>query len=235
MINTITIKGVNCYLISAGDGFVLIDTGYARSRAAVDEALQSSGCQPGKLKLILITHGDFDHTGNAASLREKYGVKIAMHRADAGMVEDSDMLSGRKMGERALMRIVMKVMLLFMGGGKFDRFTPDIFLEDGEDLSGYGFAGRVLHIPGHSRGSIAILADSGDLFCGDLLENTGAAKGKQPALNSLIDELPAAKASVERLGALPIQTVYPGHGPAFPMQPFLEAYRKKNPSTNRAS
>lgn len=229
MITTITIDGVNCFLVSAGEGFVLIDTGYAKSRAAVEEALQKAGCRPGDLKLILITHGDFDHTGNGAYLREKYGVKVAMHRAEAGVVEYGDMLKGRKIGERWLMRVIMKVMVVFMGGGKFNRFTPDLILEDGQDLSPFGFAARVLHIPGHSRGSIAFLTESGDLFCGDLLENSGAEKGKPPSLNSLIDDLAVAKASVEKLSALPIQTVFPGHGDPFPMEAFLDGYRKRQP------
>lgn len=225
---TITIDGVNCYLISTQEGFVLVDTGYAKSRTAMERALQDAGCLPGTLKLILITHGDFDHTGNAAYLRGKYGAKIAMHRADTGMVEQGDMLAGRKMGERPLMRLLMAVMKPFLGIGKFERFTPDICLEDGADLSGYGFAAQALHMPGHSKGSLAYLMESGDLLCGDLLENSGAPK-KKPALNSLIDDLAVARASVEKLNALPIQTVYPGHGPAFLMQPFLEAYRQRQP------
>lgn len=228
MITTITIDNVNCYLVNTGEGFVLIDTGYAKSRSALEEALQKAGCQPGDLKLILITHGDFDHTGSGAYLREKYGVKIAMHREEAGVVEFGDMLKARKIGERWLMRVMMKVMVVFMGGGRFDRFSPDIFLGDGDDLSAYGFAARVLHIPGHSRGSIAFLTESGDLFCGDLLENSGAPK-KKPSLNSLIDELPVAKASVEKLSVLPIQTVFPGHGDPFPMEQFVENYRQREP------
>ncbi len=229
MITTITIDGVNCFLVDTGEGFVLIDTGYAKSRPALEEALQKAGCQPCDLKLILITHGDFDHTGNGAYLRDYYGVIIAMHREDAVVVEFGDMLKARKIGERWLMRVMMKVMVVFMGGGRFDRFSPDIFLGDGDDLSAYGFAARVLHIPGHSRGSIAFLAASGDLFCGDLLENSGVEKGKPPSLNSLIDDLAVAKACVEKLSALPIQTVFPGHGDPFPMAGFLEAYRKRQP------
>ena len=109
MIHTITHAGVNCYLFNSVDGFVLIDTGFGKSRAAVVQALEDAGCRPGLLKLILITHGDFDHTGNAAHLRDRYGAKIAMHRGDAGVTEFGDMLKGRKMGERALMRVMMKV------------------------------------------------------------------------------------------------------------------------------
>jgi hydroxyacylglutathione hydrolase len=42
------------------------------------------------------------------------------------------------------------------------------------------------------RGSVGILTAGGDLFCGDLLENYD-----RPALNSIMDDLAAANASVE--------------------------------------
>ena len=80
---------------------------------------------------------------------------------------------------------------ILFGFGKSERFTPDFYLDEGDDLSDYGFDARVLHIPGHSKGSIGILAAGGDLFCGDLLECTG-----RPALNSIMDDLAAGNASV---------------------------------------
>jgi glyoxylase-like metal-dependent hydrolase (beta-lactamase superfamily II) len=54
------------------------------------------------------------------------------------------------------------------------------------------------------------------LFIGDLLENT-----KQPALNSIMDDRAAAQASVEKLKALPVKIVYPGHGQPFPLELYL--------------
>ncbi len=204
---------VNCYLVETGAGFVLIDTGSSNIRANLEKELEAAGCTPGKLKLILITHGDFDHTGNAAYLRAKFGVKIAMHADDYGMVERGDMFWNRKKGN-FLIKIVAPILV---GFGKSDRFTPDIALEDGCDLSEYGFAAKVLSIPGHSRGSIGILTASGDLFCGDLLDGTN-----EPVLSSIMDDLATAHASVEKLRRLEIKTVYPGHGMPFPMEHFIK-------------
>lgn len=204
-----TISGMaNCYLVGAGNGkFVLIDTGASFYRGAVDRELMSAGCRAGNLSLIILTHGDMDHSGNGAYLRLKYGAKIAMHQADAGMVERGDMSWNRKTGGTA--RILFK--LPFVRLSKGNRFTPDVYLADGQDLTGYGFPdARILHLPGHSKGSICILTGDGDLFCGDLFTNRG-----QPALNSIIDDLAAAKTSLERLKGLPIKTVYPGHGKPF--------------------
>ena len=204
---------VNCYLIDTGSGHVLIDTGSSNRRADLERELEGAGCKPGSLKLIVLTHGDFDHTGNAAYLRGKLGAKTAMHREDAGMIERGDMFFNRKR-PNALIRALLP---LVFGLGKSDRFKPDVYLEDGYDLSPYGFEARVLHIPGHSKGSIGVLTARGDLFCGDLLENTA-----KPALNAIMDDLTAANTSVARLRGMSIATVYPGHGKPFAMELFIQ-------------
>ena len=200
---------VNCYLVETGDAYVLIDTGCSNSRTDLDNELDGAGCRPGNLALIVLTHGDFDHAGNAACLRAKYGAPIAMHSDDVGMVERGDLFAGRKKGPR-LVRLVAPVLFRF---GRSQRFSPDLRVEDGQDLSGYGFEARVISLPGHSKGSVGVLTADADLFCGDLLMNT-----ERPSLNSIMDDAAAADASVERLRGLGIRIVYPGHGVSFPIE-----------------
>lgn len=207
---------VNCYLVRSGDRYILIDTGIATRRGVIEAELISAGCQPGNLDLILLTHGDFDHCGNAAYLRNKFDTKIAMHYDDTGMVERGDMFWNRKPPNMLLRTVVG----LFFRLHTSDRCTPDLYIQDGDDLSGYGLDAQVIHIPGHSRGSIGILTTSGDLFGGDLLANVD-----QPVLWSIIDDAAAARASVEKLKRYPITTVYPGHGKPFPMEQFIKHTR----------
>ncbi len=73
---------VNCYRITTERGFVLVDTGTRKQRAKLEERLWADDCDRASLKLILITHGDFDHIGSAAYLRRKFGAPIAMHEGD---------------------------------------------------------------------------------------------------------------------------------------------------------
>lgn len=207
---------VNCYLIETDTGYILIDTGCSNKRTDLEKELESAGCKPGNLKLIVLTHGDFDHTGNAAYLCKKFGTKIAMHYDDSGMVERGDMFWNRKKGN-ILIRMMVPILFKF---SKSERFKPDLYIEDGYDLSEYGFGAKVLHIPGHSKGSIGILTASGDLFCGDLLANRD-----KPVLNSIMDDSDAANASVEKLRSLKISTIYPGHGKPFPMELFIKIHR----------
>ena len=207
---------VNCYLIETDIGYILIDTGCSNRRTNLEKELESAGSKPGNLKLIVLTHGDFDHTGNAAYLREKYGTKIAMHYDDSGMVEHGDMFWNRKK-PNILIRMMTPILFRF---GKSKRFKPDLFVGDGYNLSEYGLDARVLHIPGHSKGSIGILTAGGDLFCGDLLANID-----KPDLWSIIDDSTVANASVEKLKRLEVETVYPGHGKPFPMELFIKNNR----------
>ncbi|MDO8987935.1 MAG: MBL fold metallo-hydrolase, partial [Coriobacteriia bacterium] len=95
---------------------------------------------------------------------------------------------------------------------------PDVLLAEGDELSEYGLDARVLHFPGHSAGSIGILTADGDLFCGDLLINSG-----EPQRNTIVDEPTDMDASYNRLAALNIQTVYPGHGEPFAFEALQRA------------
>jgi len=213
---------VNCYLIETGTGYVLIDTGGSNKRAELENELTSAGGKPGHLNLIVLTHGDFDHTGNAAYLCEKFDAPIAIHADDSGMVERGDMFWNRQKGN-LLFRMMFRMLPFLFGFGQAERFKPDFFLNDGSDLSEYGLDARVLAIPGHSKGSIGILTAGGDLFCGDLLENYD-----RPATNSIMDDSTAGDASVEKLSSLEINTVYPGHGNPFAMDAFLTSHRGNN-------
>jgi hydroxyacylglutathione hydrolase len=199
---------VNCYLIKADSGCMLIDTGCGNSRDKLEKELLEAGGE-GNLKFVVLTHGDFDHSGNAAYLRQRFGAKIAMHRDDSAIVERGDIFAGRQRSNFFFRRLAP----VLFGFGKSKRFKPDLYLEDGYDFAEYGFEAKVVHIPGHSQGSIGILTAGGELFGGDLV-----IKKSKPERNSLIDDPAAAEASIKKLKSLKIRTVYPGHGRPFPME-----------------
>ena len=203
---------INCYLIENREGYVLIDTGCSNRRSKLEEELKAAGCRPGNLKLIVLTHGDFDHAGNAAYISRKFGAEIAIHINDSGIVEHGDMFRNRKKRNDPF-KLIAPVVFRF---GKSDRFKPNILLLDGDELSKYGLEAKVVHIPGHTKGSIGILTADGGLFCGDMFTNRD-----RPTLNAIIDDLEEAKASFEKLKELKINAVYPGHGKPFYMDKLL--------------
>jgi len=207
-IRTLALRASNAYLVKGDIGYVLIDTGFRFDRSRLEEGLRAARCGPGDLRLIVVTHGDPDHSGNAAFLREAYGTRIAIHRAEAPAVERGDMFLSR--GPLSLPRRLLKPIAGLFRLRKRDRFSPDLHLKDGERLDEHGLHATVLHVPGHSAGSIAVLNDDGDFFSGDFLENR-----RRPSIATLVDDRDALTQSFERIRSLPIHTVYPGHGAPF--------------------
>jgi hydroxyacylglutathione hydrolase len=201
----------NAYLLKTKTGFVLIDTGFSWQRGKLRKTLETAGCKPGDLKLVVITHADFDHTGNCAWLQKKFKVPIAIHRAESAVVERGRMLLSRKNRRGVFARLMVVVMGLFI----FRRFKPDVYVGEGDDLARYGLGARIYHIPGHSMGSIGILVSGGDFFCGDLLTNE-----KKPDKSTLVDDAAEMDASIERLKSLDIKIIYPGHGRPFTMAEY---------------
>jgi hydroxyacylglutathione hydrolase len=209
-IETIRLAAVNSYLLRAGDGFLLIDTGKPEKRGVLERRLRSAGCAPGHLRLIVLTHGDYDHAGNAAYLRAKFGAPVGMHAADVPRVQTGDWRLGMK-PKPDKFPLLFRTMSVFIRPGAFDTFTPDSMLQDGQDLGSFGLDAEVLHLPGHTAGSIGVLTADGDLFCGDLMD---AMLGR-PGLEFFIDDMPAAEASLARLRQLGVAAVHPGHGKTF--------------------
>jgi glyoxylase-like metal-dependent hydrolase (beta-lactamase superfamily II) len=182
----------------------------------LEHELESAGCRPDHLILVLATHGDSDHVGSCVWLRQKYAAQIALHRAEVEVVQKGDPALNKKIPRNlmgALIRGILKLVMLKPS----DRFTPDILLEDDDKLTGYGLNAQVLHIPGHSNGSIGVLTPGGEFFCGDLLTNLG-----NPAPGLGIFDQAEFEATLYRLKQLNIQKVYPGHGKPFQWEQFIK-------------
>lgn len=216
-VTTINLGGVNCYLLQSDQGFVLIDTGFQTQRSKLEQKLDEAGCKPGSLKLILLTHGDIDHVGNCAYLQEKYGAPAAIHAQDAPMVEQGNMGANRKTKPDKL-SLVFKIMMVFTRRlaekHPFKKFKPDLTVDEGFDLGKYGLAAKILNLPGHSKGSIGVLTDNGDLFCGDMYYN-------MPGFR-FVDDMKDHQASVKKLDSLSIKKVYPGHGKPFMLSAVIK-------------
>jgi hydroxyacylglutathione hydrolase len=206
---------VNCYLVRTGSGFILIDTGFPKCQTALEDELERAGVKAGNLPLILITHGDGDHTGNAAFLRRKFGGRIAVHPLETAALKGGDDTLSRTRSrlQRVFDKIMLAIVRLFINLGKAEGCSPDLLVEEGFDLSPFGWNARVLHVPGHSRGSIGVLTAGRDFLCGDLFWNF-----KRPSPHPILDDKAAYRSSVERLREARVGTVYPGHGEPFTLE-----------------
>ncbi|MDF2936307.1 MAG: hypothetical protein K0Q90_1680 [Paenibacillaceae bacterium] len=228
----IDLGGVNSYLVEAEEGFVLVDTGghlvldknFDNRRQRLTDALEKAGCTPGRLRLIVLTHGDNDHAANAAYLRQTLQAPIALHPADLPLVVNPDLplLMGSFRYRSLVLRLVFRLMKskITLVTRKtledFEAFQPDIALEDGMNLNGYGIEARVISLPGHTPGSVGLLFRDGSLLSGDTLVNN-----KKPAGAPNAADFKALSQSITRLKGMDIYTVYPGHGMPFSFRELL--------------
>ncbi len=222
----IDLKGVNCYLIKTGEGFLLVDTGghlttdkeYTDRYTELKAVLVKEGCAVGSLKVVILTHGDSDHAANVVKIKNDFHPMIAMHEKDLELVQQPTL---DKVMENSRFSSPMNRLLFFLFRkpirkmmqkvlSDFDAFTPDILLADGEDLSRFGVDAKILHLPGHTAGSIGILTGKGDLICGDIFANS---KVPLPAPNAL--DFHQMNHSINSLKGKNIKKVYPGHGEPF--------------------
>ncbi len=222
----IDLGGINSYLLKFDCGFILIDTGghlvmdkeFTNRSELLEQSLEKHSCNYENLKLILLTHGDNDHVCNAAYLRNKYKTKIALHKDDWYLVQNPNINDFMKsFNFRSLLfKLVFKIMknvihkVTVKTIEDFQLFTPDISVDESFKLRDFGFDGDVIHIPGHTPGSICILTNSGDLIVGDTLTNM---KKPEVAPNAL--DFNRLYESVNKLKAYKINMVYPGHGEPF--------------------
>jgi hydroxyacylglutathione hydrolase len=226
-LRAIDVGGVYCFLFETDRGFVLVDTGFAFQRGVLEAALEAAGCEPGRLALIVLTHGDGDHVGNCAYLKAKYGAKVAMHREDA-LSAGGDPGQGRKvrLGLLSILEIFTAFGLAFKamkaGSMKMEPFEVDFFLEEGRSLEDYGVDATVVHLPGHSRGSIGLLMRDGRLIAGDLFMNLVA-----PNLSSIRLGGGETASSLGRLDGLGVREILPSHGRPFDWKRYANSLKRK--------
>ena len=222
----IDLGGINSYLVKSEEGFLLVDTGghitmdkvFTNRLEKLKEELDKAGVNEDNLKLIILTHGHNDHAANAAYLRELYHTKIAMHPLDAEQVEKPDMdkmmssFQYRSVALTLLFKILKKKITKINQKtiDDFTPFTPDILLGDGDELSQYGFDVKIIHIPGHTQGSIGLLTGEGELICGDILANM-----KKPGKAPNAEDFQTLDKSIQKISNLKVVKLYPGHGKPF--------------------
>ena len=181
---------VNCYLLGdeATHEAVIIDPGDAPRQVLA--RLNKHGL---KLTAILCTHAHFEHVLGIRALQEATGARLLLHQADLPVLHN-----------------VPAQTRLWLGQEAEAPPEPDGFLNEGDVVHTGSIALRVVHVPGHSPGSVAFVDDEDKLvFAGDTLFAGSIGRTDIPGgdydtlMDSIHDKL------------LPLDDayrVYPGHG-----------------------
>lgn len=127
-----------------------------------------------KVRHVINTHGHWDHTSGNARAVKKTGATLLIHEADAEHARS----------------IPNRVLSLTLGG----RVSPEPvrLLHGGETIPLGRQSLDIIHTPGHTPGSICVLA-GGNLFTGDTLFTEGMGRTDMPGgsqttiMNSIIN------------------------------------------------
>lgn len=195
------VRGAQAYLYEGPDGLAVIDPGYTGSYRAVLRCMANHGHPPSHLRWVILTHHHVDHAGTALPLCEATGAGLALHEADAPYL-----IAGRpreRMTAWGLMDWLPSGLAKFLvtcAGCETRK------LVDGDVICGL----RVIHAPGHTPGSICLLAQDDDtLFVGDVLNNERGLQRPPWMVNR--DHRMAWNAPL-RLATMTYERAYFGHG-----------------------
>ena len=177
--------GANTYAIISDGHAIVIDPSVTVN--AIASAVADEGAV---IDAVVLTHGHFDHIVSIDTMRDALGIEVYIHEADAEMLTD-----GSK-----------NAFLTFFGRDRAYR-PADKTLKDGDILKVGEAEIKVIHTPGHSKGSICLLGDdfivTGDTLFSDTVGRSDLWGGNQAELAASLQRLRLLDRSI---------MIYAGHG-----------------------
>jgi hydroxyacylglutathione hydrolase len=187
----------NCYVLQAPQGALLFD-----APDGCCDWLESRGITP---KMLLLTHGHFDHVPEVAKVKKRFGSMIGCHPDTVPMIAERDFF--RSFGFQL----------------EIDPVQPDFLIEATDARSFLGLELQVLEVPGHCPGSICFLSRGDSLLIGgDVLFAGGVGRWDLPGGDGDL-LIRGIRTKLYPLGDN--ITVLPGHGPPT----TIGAERQTNP------
>ena len=190
----------NCYALISRDRSGVDHAAIVDPSTPADKICELLDSLNARLDMIILTHGHFDHIMSLDDLAQKTGVPVYVHKDDAELLRDSH----------------KNAYSLFFSD-RFEASAPCMILQDGDTLTLGDEKLAVIHLPGHTKGSIGLIGD-GFILTGDTLFDRGI--GRSDLYGGDMMQL---YASIGRLKELdPSLKIYPGHGKSAMLGPVLE-------------
>ncbi len=206
---------VNSYLIDDGGEVTVIDAGMSGQYRDLVRELAAMGRSLDDVRALVLTHGDTDHVGYAERLRRERGIPVYVHALDADRARGIVNKPSSGWGPVHVRPLASFLWFGLRKGGL--RTTPIAELRtQGAETATLDVPGapRLIHVPGHTPGSVAIHVPSVDaLFVGDALTTHNVLTGVDgPRLAPFTLDPVAALASLDALDGIEAAWLLPGHG-----------------------
>jgi glyoxylase-like metal-dependent hydrolase (beta-lactamase superfamily II)/predicted ester cyclase len=197
-------RTMNVYFLEdEGGGVTLFEAGIAQ----MTNAVATAAAPLGGVNRVILGHADVDHRGVAAGL----GAPVYCHPAERAAAEEGE--AQRDYHRLDLLRIpsrwVYPKLLEYWNSGPVEIAGT---VEEGDDVNGF----RVVHLPGHAPGLIALFRESDRLalttdafYVVDV--DTSRPQDPAPAVDAFNQDTAQARESIRKLAALDPAVCWPGH------------------------
>jgi glyoxylase-like metal-dependent hydrolase (beta-lactamase superfamily II) len=175
------IEGKSRVFFVKGKKTAIIDSGAPGNERKILKALRMAGISQQDVSLLIITHAHWDHCGSAHSLKAALNVPVMAGWPDAEYLEKGENIQVTNLPGR-------------FGpadspGPKFEKVKVDAVVKEDMGLESYGIDAQVALTPGHTEGSLSVIASDGNCATGDFLAGlySGEPEIIQRSLRDLAD------------------------------------------------
>ena len=133
------------HVIATEEGLIIIDPGYPEALDTVLGNIRAVGLDPMDTRIILCSHGHYDHVGAVLALRDMTGAKTYLGRGDLDMVAKG-----------------INTWTEELETEYHEHFTPDVLLDDGDHVTLGTTDILCLSTPGHTAGTLSFFFDVTD-------------------------------------------------------------------------
>lgn len=209
-------KLLNQYILMSEDLWVWIDAGISTTPDQwIFPELEQRGMVPPTQNLLIITHADVDHFGGASALKRAIPSLMTMaHEADCTLISDIHVAMGRRYGIFDAEGMVLpksRVEELHERAG--DPVHVDIAINAEVSLQlGDGEIWKVLHLPGHSEGHLALWhPETHTAVIGDAVMGWGVVDGEGALQPPHYVDVEEYLATIDRLRHYDLETIHFSH------------------------
>jgi glyoxylase-like metal-dependent hydrolase (beta-lactamase superfamily II) len=209
---------VNVYLVEEAGSVTIVDAGLPGYWKHLPGELAAMGRSLGDVRAVILTHAHSDHVGFAEQIRKERSVPVRVHEADAKLARGEVKVTGQKLRPLRLLPTLRFFAFGLRNGLGVNPIREVTTFDDGATLDVPG-APRVIHLPGHTEGSVAFHmagSGSGALFIGDGIATLNVMTGiTGPQISPFTADIAKARASLAALDGVVAGFVLPGHGDAW--------------------
>ncbi len=210
----------NSILLVNGSNSVIIDTGVKGNINRFKLLLKQFQLKPSDIRLIILTHTHYDHTGNLKALADLTGAKVLVHKNEFENLKNG--FIAIPVGQGKFSHFISK-----LGSAIYPRFASpkpfiaDLINENEFDLQDFNIDGKVISTPGHTNGSQSVLLNK-TLISGDTFVNMRNGDIFPPFAN----EPKILLETWQNIFDLGIENIYPGHGKMFKIEKAVAEFEK---------